>query len=336
MTGHGLTDRILHLALLSSRRFRRFQFDSECQRRKSTASPERQNLFVCGLARAGSTALTRSLYAGGQFTATTYTMLPLLLSPSWSRQLERLPRRRGERGERSHRDGIHIDIDSVEALDGLFWSTFFPAAAPVQRPRAVPGELLRQYACFIENLLAAYGGERYLAKMNQSIDKLAALASYFQRSLFLVPFRQPLAQAGSLLRQQQNFARLSWYERRYFGWLEHHEFGALHRPFVAGEAPAPAIDDLDRLDYWLRRWLDAYHYLSGLVDEHEQLLPLRYETLAQDCDRLGQARGLAIATAQLVNRNRDTESLRDACDPQLLWECEQVYARLTSQVEQRL
>lgn len=336
MTGHGFADRILHLALLSSRRFRRFQFASECLRRGSTASPERQNLFVCGLARAGSTALTRALYAGGQFTATTYAMLPLLLAPSLARTLERIPRRRGERGERDHRDGIQIDIDSVEALDGLFWSTFFPAEAPVQRPRAVPGELLRQYACFIENLLAAYGGERYLGKMNQSLDKLAALAGYFERSLFLVPFREPLAQAASLLRQQQNFARLSWYERRYFGWLEHHEFGALHRPFVAGDASKPAVEDLDRPDYWLRRWRDAYRYLSGLVDQHEHLLPLCYETLAQDCARLGQTRELAIASADLVNRNRDTESLRSACNPYLLAECEQIYAQLGIQREQRL
>ena len=336
MIRHGISDRALHLALLSSRRFRRFQFDSECERRRTRARPQRQNLFVCGLARAGSTALTRALYAGGQFTATTYAMLPMLLAPSLSRVLERLPRRRDERRERRHRDGIQIDLDSVEALDGIFWSTRFPAEAPVQRPRAVPDDILRDYACFIENLLAAYGGERYLGKMNQSLDKLAALAGYFGHSLFLLPFRDPLAQAASLLRQQQTFARLSWYESRYFGWLEHHEFGALHRPFVTDNALIPAADDIDRLDYWLRRWRDAYRYLSGLIDDHERLLPLRYETLARDCECLGAARGLVIETADLVNRNPDTDSLRAACDPQLLAECEHWYARLATQMEQRL
>ncbi len=336
MIRHGVADRILHLALLSSRRFRRFQFDSECQRHGTGANPERQNLFVCGLARAGSTALTQALYAGGQFTATTYAMLPMLLAPSQSRLLDRIPRPRGERGERRHLDGIQVDIDSVEALDGLFWSTVFPAETSAQRPRAVPADVLQQYAAFIENLLAAYGGERYLAKMNQSIDRLAALANYFERSLFLLPFRAPLAQAASLLRQHRNFARLSWYERRYFGWLEHHEFGALHRPFVADDGPLPTADDIDGLNYWLRRWRDAYRYLADLVDDYDNLLPLRYETLAQDCERLCQARGLAIATTELVNRNPDTESLRSDCDPQLLAECEQIYARLGAQMEQRL
>ncbi len=336
MIRHGVADRILHLALLSSRRFRRFQFDSECQRRGTEVHPERQNLFVCGLARAGSTALTEALYAGGQFTATTYAMLPMLLAPSQSRILDRIPRRRGERGERRHRDGIQIDINSVEALDGLFWSTVFPAETPVQRSRAVPADVLQQYAGFIENLLAVYGGERYLGKMNQSVDRLAALANYFERSLFLVPFRDPLAQAASLLRQHRNFARLSWYERRYLGWLEHHEFGALHRPFVAGDASPPDHDDNDQLNYRLRRWRDADRYHADLIDEKDHLLPLRYETLAQDCERLGRTRELAIATADLVNRNQDNESLRTSCNPQLLAECQQGYARLATQMEQRL
>ena len=37
--------------------------------------------------------------------------------------------------------------------------------------------------------------------MNQGIDRIAALAEYFERALILVPFREPRFQAASLLRQ---------------------------------------------------------------------------------------------------------------------------------------
>ena len=58
--------------------------------------------------------------------------------------------------------------------------------------RNVPPAILRQYAMFIENLLLDAGASRYLSKMNQGIDKLESLAVYFERSIFLVPFRDPL------------------------------------------------------------------------------------------------------------------------------------------------
>ena len=335
MSGQGFADRMLHLALLSSRRLRRLYFTQECERNRRLPDRARAHLFVCGLARAGSTALTRELHRSGEFTATTYAMLPMLLAPSRARLLARLPRRRQAPVERAHADGIEVDADSVEALDGLYWSTFFPPRGRLRQPRVPPREILAGYASFIENLLAVYGGERYLAKMNQGIDRIAALGDYFERAQVLVPFREPRFQAASLLRQQHNFARLGWYDRRYFTWLEHDEFGALHRPFRSADDAPESAGEPTTIDYWLDQWRATYAYLLQLVERNQRYVPVRYETLADDSERLGARLALDIDSSAFVNRNGASGEPGPHRDAALLGVCERIYARLSAHARER-
>ena len=177
-------DRALHRFALESRAFRRFWFRRECERNRYSSEQSRRNVFIAGVARAGSTALLGAIYNSGAFAATTYAMMPFVLSPSLARLLGRLPRAAIVPGERAHGDTIEVGLDSPESLDGLFWATFLPASGERIGPREVPPATLREYAMFIENILLDRGAERYLSKMNQGIDKLAALAAYFEQSIF--------------------------------------------------------------------------------------------------------------------------------------------------------
>ncbi len=332
MTRHTLLDRVLHRLALQSPAFRKFCFERECERNDFASNPGRENVFVAGLARAGSTALLAALYDSGAFAATTYAAMPFVLSPSLARRLARLPRTAVPLAERAHGDGIAVGLDSPEALDGVFWSTFFASEGDRLRPRQVPPATLRRYAMFVENLLLDAGASRYLSKMNQGIDKLESLAGYFERSIFLLPFRDPLQQAASLARQHRNFGRLSGYEARYFGWLGHHEFGALHRPFGVDDAPpgpAPA-----GLNYWLRQWREVYACLSRIAGLYPNLLPVCYERMAQSqsfWQDLSQRLGADISGAGFVDRNRIDAAPADAIDAALLRECRSLYARLSEQ-----
>ncbi len=257
MMRHTWFDRALHRFALDSATFRRFWFRRECERNDGAFDPGRENVFIAGLARAGSTALLNVLYRSGAFASTTYAMMPFVMAPSMARVIARLPRTPVAPTERAHGDTITVGLDSPEALDAVFWSTFFPAPAERLAPREVPPAMLGDYAMFIENLLLDAGADRYLAKMNQGIDKLASLAAYFERSVFLVPFRDPLQQASSLRRQHERFRQLSAYESRYFGWLEHTEFGALHRRFGSADSSTRTAFDPAELNYWLAQWLDG-------------------------------------------------------------------------------
>lgn len=333
-----VADRTLHRLALQSRRFREFCFAGECARNDYAADRQRPNVFIAGVARAGSTALLNAIHASGDFAATTYSLMPLVLAPSLARRIAWLRRRPGLAAERAHGDGIRVEIGSPEALDGIFWSTFLPPDESCLGPREVPLDILRGYARFVENLLAQSAAERYLTKMNQGIDKLAALAGYFDRSVFLLPFREPLQQAASLARQHRNFAVLSGYERQYFEWLGHSEFGAAHKPFVpaGGSLPASKPDDIE---YWLRQWHDAYAYLAGLAESRSNLLPLCYEQLAASpasWESLSQRLGTTVRGDAFVDRNALPARPVGEVDGDLRRACDGLYTRLRRRSEQGL
>lgn len=334
MIQHGFFDRILHRFALDNRALGKLWFRRECERNGCAFDPQRENVFIAGLARAGSTALLNELYNSGGFGATTYAMMPLVLAPSMARLLARLPRTAAAPAERAHGDGIEVGLDSPEALDGIFWTAFLPARGDRIEAREVPAATLREYAMFIDNLLLDAQAGRYLSKMNQGIDKIAALAAYFERSVFLVPFRDPLQQAASLQRQHRRFAHLSAYEKKYFAWLGHHEFGALHRRFC----PDPAAPDEDRaaddINYWLRQWRDTYAYLSQLADLYPNLLPVCYEQMTQSVslwENLSRRLHADISGAGLVDRNRGGPAPGADIDRVLLEDCRLLYAGMKQQ-----
>lgn len=335
MIRHNLADQVLHLLALQNHRFRQFSFEQECQRTRAVADPRRENLFIAGMARAGSTALLNVLFASGQFAATTYAQMPFVLAPSLAARIALFRRSNVATLERAHGDGIRISIESPEALDGIFWSTFLPRKTTDIRPTEVPESILQKYAIFIENQLACSSEHRYLCKMNQGIDKLESIADFFSRSLILIPFREPLQQAASLLRQHRRFSNLSWYEQRYLDWQQHHEFGDLHRGFPIDENQSMP----DTLNYWLQQWQQVYQYLSDLCQRSNNLLLLSYESLAtsaQPWRHLEKKLGLGLETESFINSNRDNPNKNETFDPELHDVCKQLYADLCTQSEARL
>jgi hypothetical protein len=284
MTRQSYADMALHLLALQSGRFRKFCFSRECEHNDIVPDRQRENVFISGVARSGSTALLTALFQSGVFASTTYAMMPFILAPTVAKLICRIPNKVHSETERAHGDGIKSGLDSAEALDGVFWSTYFPAESIRLNPQEVPNPILQHYEMFIENLLWTCDSDRYLSKMNQGIDKIGSMAAHFKRSIFIIPFRDPLQQSLSLLRQHQNFSELSWYERKYFAWLGHYEFGGLHKGFFeqcdkTGSSKAPGFEPHE-LNYWLSQWENSYRYLSGLADLYDNVVPVSYEQLA--------------------------------------------------------
>ena len=338
MIRHSFTDQLLHRFALQSRAFRRFCFTRECERNGLKFEPQRENLFVAGVARSGSTALLNSLYASEAFASTCYRHMPFVMAPSLSKLVAAIPGKATNEIERRHGDGIRVDLDSPEALDGVFWSTYLHRDDDRATPHDPGEQLLSRYAMFIENLLLHSARNRYLSKMNQNIELIPGLTRYFENSLILLPFRDPLQQAASLLRQHHNFTHVSSYETRYLRWLGHHEFGATHTGFNESPAQTPSKHSIDDLDYWLEQWQNAYSYLSRLVDRHANLLPLCYERLAASPDawrELAQRIGVDISGDLFSNHNNPGIESTAAFDVALLDSCRILYARLGEQARER-
>lgn len=248
-----------------------------------------RHVFVCGLARAGTTVLLRRLHASGAFRSLTYRDMPFVLAPSLWQRLALRSRRQTVATERAHGDGIRVDADSPESFDEAFWRVFDgPAYIKSDRlvPHAPDKDLVAGYARYVGAVLASSGDvaadRRYLSKNNNNALRLQALARAFPRALFLVPFRRPAAHAASLMRQHQRFVAMQRddpFVLKYMNWLGHHEFGLGHKPFHA-DHDEPAGGDPATLDHWLEQWLRMYGWLMETAPPTARFVA--YERLCAD------------------------------------------------------
>ena len=288
---YGTASKLLHQISLGSPFVGEALFDIErsLHLAKSRETTHERHVFVCGLARAGTTVLMRRLYESHQFVSLTYRDMPFVLSPNLWRSLNRFSRKSKELKERAHGDGLLVDFDSPEALEEVFWKSKCGADYILDNkliPMTADDETIEDFRNYVSLILKGHTTHRYLSKNNNNIIRINSLTKAFPKATILVPFRQPEQQAYSLMRQHQRFCELhstDHFSKKYMTWLVHHEFGSDHRPFVLGEHQ-PSGNDPDNLNYWLELWLHTYSYLAEYVSD--QVRVICYETLCDDGEKV--------------------------------------------------
>lgn len=284
MADYSLADRLLHrLALASPMRGEIFHDVERGMFLRSAPVDEGNHVFVCGLARAGTTILMREIYGSGAFGSLTYADMPFVLAPNLWRKLSGKGVQAGEKKERAHGDGIAVDTHSPEALDEVYWR-IFAGESYILPDRLIPHKPKKSqiagYRDLIRLVLLKTSKPRYLSKNNNLILRLPALAKAMPQALFLVPVRDPLNHAMSLLSQHRRFADTDAFTRNYMQWLGHHEFGATHRPFVWGEEVVTGNPDTPT--YWLSRWLSAHRALLAAAQQWRNVLLIPSDDLSRD------------------------------------------------------
>jgi hypothetical protein len=263
----GAGARLLHRIALSFDAVLETSFDLERARfgRAAAALPLCDPVFVCGLARAGTSLTTRLLDASGAFATPSYRDMPFALAPnSWFR-LSGGARRTLVKRERGHGDGMDHDLDSPEAIEEVFWRCF-ESEAYIKCDRLEPAspseETIARYRDYVALVALRAGRNRYLSKNNNNVLRLSAIVAAFPDALLIHPFRDPLEHAASLLEQHRRALALHAgdpFRASYMRWLVHHEFGADHRPFELPGAPCGGDDQSP--DYWLANWCSTYRHL---------------------------------------------------------------------------
>ena len=262
-----------------------FDLEKSLYTSKSQEVSADKHVFVCGLARAGTTVLMRRLYESEQFCSLTYRDMPFVLAPNLWRRLSKHSWKSKETQERVHGDGLMVNYDSPEALEEVFWKTqcgsdYIKSDCLV--PMSADEEVLQDFRTYISLVMRECPDKRYLSKNNNNILRLRSIIEAFPNATILIPFRQPEQQAYSLLRQHQRFTRLhstDHFARKYMNWLVHHEFGADHRPFRF-EQGEPQTGDPAKLEYWLNAWVNTY---TNILDHlPSQALLVCYETLCSE------------------------------------------------------
>ena len=134
-------------------------------------------VFICGLARAGSSILLECLAAHPETATHRYRDYPGVLAPIfWDQVSARLYKDRQFK-ERAHGDGIAVSPDSPEAMEEMLWMAFYPRSHdPGQDNRIGRDNLTPEFSAFyrdhIRKLLWLRKGRRYLSKGNYNLARL--------------------------------------------------------------------------------------------------------------------------------------------------------------------
>jgi hypothetical protein len=257
-------------------------------------------IFVCGLARSGTTILLECLAAHPDTATHRYRDYPGVLAPVvWNRIAARLYSGADAPVERAHGDGIAVTPDSPEAVAEMLWMAFDAHAHdPARDNRVGRGGMEEAFAAFfrdhVRKLLWLRGGRRYLSKGNYDLARMDALLALFPDARFIVPIRDPVTHIASLMRQHMLFATGETRHPaalRYMRRIGHFEFGLDRRPINLGNTEVTA--EVERLwrtgrevEGWSLYWADVHGFLAGRLESDTALrravFPVSYETLCID------------------------------------------------------
>lgn len=273
-------DRLVHKIAFSSRSLQLSMADMEDSmfaKDTQDTDPSRP-IFVTSLPRAGTTILLTALSHIPTLATHLYRDMPFVMAPLFWSKVSKSFRKSTTMAERAHGDGIKVGFDSPEAFEEIIWKAFWPDHynadhIEMWQETARNGEAETFLRSHFAKIIALRCGElksegRYISKNNGNVARIPLLRSIFPQCSIVIPVREPVAHAASLLRQHQNFTKQHAQDsfiRRYMSDIGHFEFGDLHRPIAF-----PGFTELsdgtgpDDLAYWVAYWVAAFEHLRDL------------------------------------------------------------------------
>jgi Sulfotransferase family len=224
----------------------------------------RKPIFICGLARSGSTLLHEVVCSHTGVGTHRSKDYPMVFTPHWWRQAI-ADQRPGPPRERSHQDGMMITTESPAALEEMLWMAFFPRCHdPAISNVFGAGDRRPAWESFydlhIRKLLLAEKADRYAAKANYHVARLAYLARLFPDARFLIPVRAPADHISSLIRQHRLFSQGERRHPRALAYMRrsgHFEFGLDRRPMHLGNG--------ERVREVMSAWADGDEVRGGAI-----------------------------------------------------------------------
>jgi hypothetical protein len=271
------------------------RLESSLLARELQSLPVTKPVFVCGLARSGSTLLHEVVAAHPGLATHLVKDYPMVFTPYWWRQATSRLRPTAPR-ERAHRDRVMITSDSPEALEEMVWMAFFPRC----HDPTVDNRLGREdrhpafetfYRNHIRKLLLAAGAARYVAKANYHVARLPYLLRIFPDAKFILPVRAPVGHIASLARQHRWFSAGQRQHPRALAYMQrsgHFEFGRDRRPMNLGnnervQRVLQAWAAGNEVRGWARYWDMVHGHLADVLAADAQVraasLVVHYEEL---------------------------------------------------------
>ena len=267
MNNYSWLQQKLHQFVLSSKFMREVMFDVESSS-ISLNQTDGNHVFVSGLARSGTTILLNAIYKSNEFASLSYKDMPFVLAPNlWSKLS--FNKKDTDLIERAHGDGIKVSTESPEAFEEVFWMTFDESQKDTK-------EKFKNYAQLINH---KYHKKRYLSKNNQNIRRLGLISMIFPDSKILIPYRNPIQHAYSLLSQHKRFIEESKRDKfisNYMKWIGHTEFGPNYIPIHDENL---CFEDNLTINHWLEQWYLTYKHCFDNLKDNENVYFICYEKL---------------------------------------------------------
>ncbi|MDB5123351.1 MAG: Sulfotransferase family protein [Mucilaginibacter sp.] len=333
--------KLLHRVALQSKAIAEMSFDIESMLvNEKKAVFSNQHIFISGLARSGTTMLMRYLYETGVFRSLTYQDMPFVLMPNtWKQMSHQKPA--AEYKERAHKDGIMVGFDSPEAFEEVFWRVFCGEqyiGKDRLKPHTVDNDVLAKFKTYVRNILLSGDGvnqTRYLSKNNNNVLRFRYLRQCLPQSQIIIPFREPLQHAVSLLNQHEHFSKVQSEDKfslDYMNWLGHFEFGLNQKSFdLNDEETFAAMAGYDKMDinFWLLNWKNYYKYVNDQCPENSVFF--NYEKFCSyPASVLGRLFSKLHIVAPCTHLEPFTPQFKQTgqFDMRLLEECNAIYKQL--------
>jgi len=263
MKNYSDIQKFLHDFVLSKKLINRSLFEIEkLIYLKNKDIRNRSHIFITGLPRSGTTSILNFIYSSDQYASLTYKNMPFILSPNFSKLFNQ---KNVTTKERLHGDGITFNVNSPEAFDEIFFN---------YDDEFTKNELVN----YIQLILLSEKKNYYLSKNNLNFKRIDLIKSILPNSKFIIPIREPLQHAYSLLNQHLHFIQLQKkndFIKRYMNYLGHNEFGLNHKSWYK---PINFID-LNNINYWLEQWCLFYKNILNSYQSYNNCFFIIYEEL---------------------------------------------------------
>ena len=284
-------EQILHKQFLGDNPLSKYLYERILIKSKAVNHRENKNIFITGLARSGTTALLNKIYASDEVCSLTYKYMPFILSPKLANLYSKfIDNNSNKLNERYHNDGIKIGINSPECLDENFWikSNLQKNKEFLNQINYISDEVLGGYGYLINKFSEINKDKIMIIKNNNNHIRLKPLSEYFNKSKFLVIFRDPFSHARSLLVQHINFLKLqekNEFILEYMNLLGHNEFGKNVKPFIYTNSKNYWFREFSNQNpnYWLNQWIQTYSWiLNSNLLKNKNVFLISYENLCND------------------------------------------------------
>lgn len=321
MDDYNLFQRYLTILVLKYKFLGRALFESEKLFFKKKSF---ESIFICGMARSGSTSLLNFLHNTNKFGTHTYQDMPFILSPNLWKTFSSTGYKKPI--NRLHDDNIKISYNSPEAFEEVFWRQIIDRTMKTK-------QIKNKFSFYINSILYKTNMKIYISKNNSNIKRISLINKIYPKSKILIPIRHPFSHSSSLLAQHENFIKIQTknpFVKIYMDLIGHNEFGMGYKPL----SKKYKYSDFLSINHWLEQWVYVYKKLMKYLN-HKNIKFISYESICKDKDYVKSIfKFLDISDLkQPKNKNffnlSQKEYTHDDIDQELLKEAIRVYKYIT-------